>query len=72
VLDDAAREQGIQVHGEIVHGGAAGFRDVFRTRAGLSIEKYSNVTDFQSLFASNFHDAVAGGDRGDDRIEIAS
>ena len=49
-LNDAAGEQGIEVHGEVVDGGAAGFGNIFRAGAGLSVKKCGDVADFEFLF----------------------
>jgi hypothetical protein len=35
-LDDAAGQQRVEMHGEVVDGGAAGFGDVFGARTGIS------------------------------------
>ncbi len=69
-LDEAARKQGIEVHGEVVDGGAAGFGDVLGTGAGLGVEEGGGVADFDAYFGANLDDTVAGGDRGDDGIKI--
>src|SRR5437773_12233528 len=69
-LEDAAGEERIEMHGEIVGRGAAGFRDVFRARAGLGVEKSGNVTDFDFFFGADFDNAVTGRNRGNDWIEV--
>src|SRR4029077_11696991 len=68
---DSPGQQGIQVHGQVVDGRAAGFGDVFRARALLGIEEGCGVADFYALFAADFDDAMAGGYGGDYGIEFA-
>ena len=60
------------MHGEIVDGGAAGFGDILGARTRLPIEKGGGVADLDALFCANLHDAMAGGDGGDDGIKSAA
>src|SRR5207244_13277348 len=69
-LDDAAREQGIEVHGEVVDRGTASFGNIFGPRAGLRVEKGSDVADFDFFFGADLDNRVTRGDRGSDGIEI--
>ena len=59
-LNEAAGEQGIEVHGEVIDGGAAAFGNIFGARAGLGVEKSSDIADSCSFFRANFDNAVAG------------
>ena len=68
-LNDAAGEERVEVHGEVIDGGAARFGNVFRTGAGLRIEESGDVADFDFFFGADFDDAMAGGNRGDDGID---
>src|SRR5438034_10308250 len=70
-LDDAAGEQGIEVHGEVVDRGTASFGNIFGTRAGLRVEKGSDVADFDFFFGADLDNRVTRGNRGNDGIEIA-
>ena len=60
-LNDAAREERIEVHGEIVDGGATGFGDVFGAGARLGVKEDRGVADFDFFFGANLDNAVAGG-----------
>src|SRR5438874_9605228 len=70
-LNDATGEQGIEMHGEVVDGGAAGFGDVFRARAGLGVEEYRDIADLDFFFGADLDDTVTGGNRGNDGIKFA-
>jgi hypothetical protein len=61
-LHEAARQERIEVHGEVVDGGAASFGDILGPRAGLPIEEGGGVADLDALFPADSHDAMAGGD----------
>src|SRR5207248_524544 len=59
------------MHGEVVDGGAAGFGDVFRARAGLGVEEYRDIADLDFFFGADLDDTVTGGNRGNDGIKFA-
>ena len=78
---NAPGEKWIEVRGEIVDGGAAGFGDILGARTRLPIEKGGKVAVLDALLVftrdrravdAHLHDAMAGGDRGDDGKKIAA
>jgi hypothetical protein len=60
-LKDAAGEQRIEVHGEVVDGRTAGFGDVFGAGARLSVEKSSDVADFDFFFGADLSRSAGAG-----------
>ena len=61
---NAPGEKWIEVHGEIVGGGAAGFGDILGARARLPIEEGGKVADLDALLVARCDRRAVGFTRG--------
>src|SRR5437660_10798668 len=70
-LNDAAGQQRVEVHGDLVDGSTAGFGKIFGAGARLPVKESGDVADPDALFASHFDNAMASGNGSNVGIEIA-
>jgi len=70
-LNDAAGQQRVEVHGEVVDGSTAGFGNILGAGARPPVKESGDVADPDALFASHFDNAMASGNGGNDGIKIS-